>query len=793
MRRIMPVKRHLRACGILQDRWRMNKGVSRKSKIVYLVFAVLTAVLLWLGDEGKQPIVYLGTELQHSVGLIDSNSALVLQNSVARYGTVANTPSYVMNRGSYKVVLEYSADEKDSVLELWEQGDKIAAWPINSWEKELTAEFSLSKDAKALQFRINYSGNGSLVINKLSFWPQTVFYTDTYFMILVALTLYLIGWKCFMEEKVRLTQGQLLDLTVILGAALLATTPLMQTYLYNGDDLCYHLARLEGLKDGILDGQIPVNILPEGLQNNGYLNAMYPYLFLYIGAFLRICRVSLALSYKTIIFLANLASAVCAYAAVKSVVRDRRCVLLAVVLYTLMPYRFTNILHRGDLGETLALIFWPMVIAGLYHIVMGERRKWYYLVIGFSGALQSHILSAAYVTVFCVFTALFYCVRIAREKRYIEIGKAAGLSLLLNAWYLVPFLYYYFMEDLNKEVLRWSGYFEQSINPSILTQSLSLYNKQYFSLGFALLGCLGIGIVFLLVERRGQKSDQEGFLAYLLVSGILFTFLCTGYFPSRALMGNPFFRNIGTMLQFPWRFLGPASACFLFVGAAGLERSRLLAPCKNAVLALLVGLNLFIVITVPTDNIHMPYKNAQAQASKGHETKLATSVGLFYPHEWRLKEATDERLTTGVVISDFGAVSVWDYKKKGTKAAVSYTASDSSAYIELPVQSYLGYRAEDEKGETVELKRGDGGRIRFFVNGDGMQHQIYVRYGPIPGFVAANITSALTLLLLLWKSAAGQAALRRLALRREQRAGEFEEGETHSQREGVPERGRDET
>ena len=474
----------------------MNEGVSLKSKIVYIVLAALTVLLIWLGDEGKQPIVYLGTELQHSVGLIDSESALVLQNSIARYGNVANTPSYVVNRGTYQVDLVYSAEDKDSVLELWEQGDKIAAWPINSWEQELTAEFTLSKDAKALQFRINYSGNGSLVIKKLTFSPRTLFYTDTYFMMLVVLALYVVGWKCFMEDGIRLKQGQLLDLCVILGAAFLATTPLMQTYLYNGDDLCYHLARLEGLKDGILDGQVPVNILPEGLQNNGYMNAMYPYLFLYIGAFLRICRVSLALSYKTIVLLANVGTAVCAYAAVKSMVRERRCVLLAVVLYTLMPYRFTNILHRGDLGETLALIFWPMVIAGLYHIVMGDRKKWYYLVIGFSGALQSHILSVAYVMAFCVFTALFYCVRIVREKRYIEIGRAAGLSLLLNAWYLVPFLYYYFREDLNKEVLRWSGYYEQSINPSNLTQSISLYNKQYFSLGFALIGCLAVGFVF---------------------------------------------------------------------------------------------------------------------------------------------------------------------------------------------------------------------------------------------------------------------------------------------------------
>ena len=380
----------------------MTEEISLKVKILYAVLAVSLIVLVWTGDEGKQPIVYSGIDLQHSVGLIDSENALVLQESVARSGAVANTPSYVMNKGSYRATLNYSADKNGNVLELWEQGDKIAAWQLNYWEKELTVDFALSKDAKALQLRINYGGDGALTVKRLSLAPYTLFYTDTYFLIGVFLLLHLAAWLYVRSGK-RLSQEKLVDYAVILGVALLATTPMMQTYLYNADDLCYHLARLEGLKDGILDGQvIPVNILPEGLQNNGYMNAMYPYLFLYIGAFMRLCGVSLAFSYKTLIFLSNLGSAVCAYVAVKSMVKSRRSVILSVVLYTLMPYRFTNIFSRGDLGETLALVFWPMVIAGLYHIVMGDRKKWHYLVIGFTGALQSHILSVAYVAAVCV-------------------------------------------------------------------------------------------------------------------------------------------------------------------------------------------------------------------------------------------------------------------------------------------------------------------------------------------------------------------------------------------------------
>lgn len=728
-----------------------TREIPTKTKIIYIIIVCFITLLLWLGDEGSRPLEYLGSELQHSVGLIDSDYGLVVRETVAMNGIVAYTPGYVLNRGSYTAQIVYQAEAEDSVLELWEQNSKVAAWPLDPRQSKATADFTLSKDAKEIRLQVNYGGTGSFTIKQLSLSPHTVFYTDTYFFMVLFLACSLVMWMYVVQGRAQLTQERLTDFCVILGVALLATTPMMQTYLYNGDDLCYHLARLEGLKDGILDGQIPVNILPEGMQGNGYLNAMYPYLFLYIGAFLRICRVSLGLSYKMLIFLANLGSAVSAYIAVKSMCKSRRSVVLAVVLYTLMPYRFTNIFSRGDLGEILALTFWPLVIAGLYHVILGERRKWYYLVIGVSGILQSHILSAAFAAVICVITALVYCVRIVRERRYIEVGKAAGMFFLLNMWYLVPFIFYYFEKDLSTDVLRWSGYFEQSINPSNFTQSLSLYNKQYFSFGLALLGCVGIGVIRLVCERDQKKTNEDGYVLYLFMLGILFAYMTTGYFPSRRLLDNALFENIATMVQFPWRFLGPASACFCFVGAIGLERSQILRPYRNFVFAMLVGLNLLIIISVPADNSHMPYDNAEAVASKGHESKLGTSVGLFYPHEWRLGGATDESLMTSVITSDLNAISVRQYQKKGTQAAVAYTATEEGGYIELPIQNYTGYRAYDENGNRLEIRRGDGARMRFAVQGDGTEHVIRVRYGPNPLFIAANLVSALTILCIMWR------------------------------------------
>ena len=58
----------------------MTEEISLKVKILYVVLAVSLIVLVWTGDEGKQPIVYSGIDLQHSVGLIDSENFLSILN-----------------------------------------------------------------------------------------------------------------------------------------------------------------------------------------------------------------------------------------------------------------------------------------------------------------------------------------------------------------------------------------------------------------------------------------------------------------------------------------------------------------------------------------------------------------------------------------------------------------------------------------------------------------------------------------------------------------------------------------
>ena len=120
---------------------------TNKFNIIFWVSVCCIVFFMWLGNEGDNPLAYLGSELQYSVGLLDSEYALVIRESVARTGTVASTPELVVNRGTYTIDFEYSAEDGSNVIELWDQGNKVAAWPLDAEQKHFSMDFTLTKDA----------------------------------------------------------------------------------------------------------------------------------------------------------------------------------------------------------------------------------------------------------------------------------------------------------------------------------------------------------------------------------------------------------------------------------------------------------------------------------------------------------------------------------------------------------------------------------------------------------------------------------------------------------------------
>ena len=149
--------------------------ITGKSKVLYIIGVCCIIFLLWLGDEGNNPLAYFGSEMQYSFGILDSNNALVITESVARTGIAASTPQLVVNRGTYTIHFSYLAEMAGNSVELWEQGSKVAGWPLDPAQNVFTQEFSLAKDAKQLCLRVYYGGEGSFPFSESNWFRERFF------------------------------------------------------------------------------------------------------------------------------------------------------------------------------------------------------------------------------------------------------------------------------------------------------------------------------------------------------------------------------------------------------------------------------------------------------------------------------------------------------------------------------------------------------------------------------------------------------------------------------------------
>lgn len=94
------------------------------------------------------------------------------------------------------------------------------------------------------------------------------------------------------------------------------------------------------------------------------------------------------------------------------------------------------------------------------------------------------------------------------------------------------------------------------------------------------------------------------------------------------------------------------------------------------------------------------------------------------------------------------SVKINNFSKRGTKLTFDYTASGDDLTVEVPLQWYSGYKAFNENRQPLPIAKSDLGKIQLPLAGDGTEHKIFVQYGSIPLFIAANIISAISLCVL---------------------------------------------
>lgn len=273
--------------------------------------------------------------------------------------------------------------------------------------------------------------------------------------------------------------------------------------------------------------------------------------------------------------------------------------MLGSMLYTLAPYRIYNIYNRGAVGEYTAMTFLPLLVYGFYLIFTGDtekkeyKRYWLIPALGFSGIIQSHVLSCEIAGAFTVILCLLMIKRVFRRRTFLELAKVVLGTVALNLWYLVPFLdmtvsgEYYFSRNSgntiqNRGILP-ANIFDtmQAAGNNSRFQDKGLLGTEPIGVGMAvLLGVAAFWLVKRLMENKEEEKQERAAVTAFAVGAI--ALICsTSYFPWDAIQSwNKITGMLVPILQFPTRLTLVAVVCMTFVACTAGNR---LLKCERPV------------------------------------------------------------------------------------------------------------------------------------------------------------------------------------------------------------------
>lgn len=522
--------------------------------------------------------------------------------------------------------------------------------------------------------------------------------------------------------------------------------PFMNDFLLYGHDIGFHLGRIEGLAISISNGDFLGRINPV----NGYGSAsgiMYPQLFIYIPAFLRLLGFPLIDVYKWFILSINLATFVIAYISFKNILRldEKYIAMSASAFYVLGLYRLTTIYRRAAIGEILGMTFLPLLFWGMYELFAGDKKKWWVAVLGWTCVLQSHVLTAEMALVFSILFLLVEIKKILCEGRWKIILKAAVLTVLLNAFFIVPFIQYFTSCDFQvfhmepDEFVRSAVYFSQMFSVFVDNSGVSLplgstAGEMPCSIGLITLITLA-GYVMLRFNTA-NKRYKVGDKIFLLAVFILLA--ASDLWPWGVLYRFPALYRIVSSVQLLFRLFSPAYFFItaIFVIDLGVLKDYVKEPVLVLLSLMLILGNCWYYIdsTVQTENV----------LSKEETEQIVSIDGLYLYNDFASLEKLYEREDTIRIIPAESGLSVGEYVKQGSYMAFDVSGSGSSAAdLEIPLYYYPTYRAQ-LNGEELELEQGTDGVIRIKnVSQSGM---IKVWFPELPLWVAADIISLCTAL-----------------------------------------------
>lgn len=736
----------------------MGQGKNRKNRIMsaILVLVQLSFVLLSLWGLNREKEIYLMEEQQVKVsgGSRDESGAYCIdENAVLPEGAAFLSMELPgLKRGVYEVQIAYDTDaEQVSRVSSGSVGyRKLYANTVSlrpsDIQKEVAYRFTLLENADDLSVEILYTGTGALAVTDFRVLHTRQEYSMGLFFVLLFslltdILLYFFVWN--REKMPGMAERKILfGLSVVV---LLSCVNLLTDYTHLGDDAFFHLNRIEGIAREWANGNFPARLESYCMFGMGYpMSVMYPEVFLWPAAFLRMIGFDLPFCMKADIALINILTTLLSYYSFKNIFRSRQIGLWGSAVYTLSLYRLYNIYDRAAVGEFIAMTFLPLICWGLTRAfsekeeVVREKKTVLLLAFGYMGILYSHVLSLEFAAVFTLLLCLTLWKRFFRKSTFFTFVKAALLAVGLSLWFLMPFLDYSLHAGLNV--------FETG-NP---IQILGLYFAQLFWFfpwrgwssymyvsGMQYVRAYGMGLALAAVffcfmyfrvkgiaGRKMRDFDVYPKVKIAAAVGILAMFMSLNIFPWDAVSEiSEGFRKVVYSIQFPYRFLVIVTISITFLGCGMFAMFQQEGSGrKGSVFAVSI-----LILTVWGSSFYM---NHEIQGRTWSDFRDAAAMGsaMIGNGEYLPAETDVEALPYTRASAGEGTV-LQAYTKKNEH--VEFRCENNGGeegFVECNLLYYPGYRAVNgETGEELEIVPGENNVLRVEIP-SGFQGDVIIDF-----------------------------------------------------------------
>ena len=651
--------------------------------------------------------------------------------------------------GHYEVRFTYSSDMDRELTVEDGTGNMLCSIGLAAGEERTpVVAFDNPADNARILFSVSSLDTGTFTCHDVVLYSEREVYHDSVCKALLLFCLFAAA-VVFVNTPVFLKAGLYQKcLWGILGVAfLIQSLPCWGFYVRRGHDLGFHWTRIEGMTEAMAEGQFPASIYPYCYKGFGMLGRIYPQCFLYPITFLRSHHVSVVGCYQLLLIFIGIASAAGMYYGVRSVTKNDTDATVSAILFLLFPYRMADVLLRSAIGEVIALLFFPVVIAGFYHLMHSDddRKGILPLVIGFTGIICSHILSCVMVSMFSAFLLLTYINRFTLKKIK-KLAVVALLTLLLNAMNLIPILTYMkagLSVAAAKDTFQaYGGKLWHTLSKIGSTSSLGPVSIPLFLLLFA-------AAFFYL---RKKDSPETGLMLRLFVIGILTVVLNMKWMPWELLERIPLIRELNGYFQFPSRYLAVCTVCLTF-GAPIALRAVFGGEKKKIGNGIVLGCILFALICGVT--------YVSTFFTDIGEDDYTRIYGRFYDvPEYMPRDCSDACIRNDQLFTSNPNINVTLYEKRGTHILCQFYVTEDYNHIDFPLFYYPGYQAtyyvpSNMAGVKLPVTRGDEGRIRVVFPKSNEIGALEICYtGPWTfklGYVISLLTLAASIAYFVWQ------------------------------------------